>query len=157
MNCFKASLQKQTPEFPVSKNPNIKNILDIESLNKPFDVEEVKCRLKKLNKASGIDKLTSEMLKCSNYNLLNKLKKLFNLVSDSGYYLENWNHGIIYTIYKLGPKNDPSNYRGITLTSCFGKLFSTFLHVRIENEVEKKKLLAQSQACFRKNYRGQTI
>ena len=84
MNCFKASLQKQTPEFPVSKNPNIKNVLDIESLNKPFDDEEVKCRLKKLNKASGKDKLTSEMLKCSNYNLLNKLKKLFNLVSDSG-------------------------------------------------------------------------
>ena len=65
------------------------------------------------------------MLKCSNYNLLKELKKLFNLVLDSGYYPENWNYGVIYTIYKLGPKYGPSNYRGITLTSCLRKLFST--------------------------------
>ena len=63
-----------------------------------------------------VDSLTSEMLKCSNYNLLNEPKNLFNLVSDYGYYPKNWNHGMIYTIYKSGPKYDPSN-NGITLTS----------------------------------------
>ena len=97
------------------------------------------------------------MLKCSNYNLLNELKKLFNLVLDSGYYPDIWNHGMIYTIYKSGPKYDPSNYHGITLTSCLGKLFSTLLHVRIENEVVKKKLLPQSQAGFRKYFERETI
>ena len=60
---------------------------------------------------------------------------------------------MIYAIYKSGPKHDPSNYRGITLTSCLRKIFSTLLHVRIENEVEKKKILSQSPAGFRKNYR----
>ena len=60
---------------------------------------------------------------------------------------------MIYTIYKSGPKYDPSNYRGITLTSCLGKPFSALLHVTIETEVEKKKLLFQSQVDFRKNYR----
>ena len=93
------------------------------------------------------------MLEFSDYNLLNELKKPFNLVLDSGYYPESWNHGMIYTIYKSGPKHDPSNYRGITLTSCLRKTFSTLLHVRIENEVEKKKILSQSPAGFRKNYR----
>ena len=78
------------------------------------------------------------MLKCSNYNLLNELKKLFNLVLDSGYYPGKWNHGIIYTIYKSGPKDELSNCCEITLAICLGKLFSTFLHVRIENGVEKK-------------------
>ena len=52
----KAVLQKQTPEFSVKENPSIKIVLDIESLNKTFDAEEVKCGLK-------------------NYNLLSKLKK----------------------------------------------------------------------------------
>ena len=65
------------------------------------------------------------MLIYSNYNLLNELKRLFNLVSDSVYYPENWNHEMICTTYKSGPKNDPSNHHGITLTSCLGKLFST--------------------------------
>ena len=48
---------------------------------------------------------------------------------------------MIYTIYKSGPKYDPSNYRGITLTSCLGKPFSALLHVTIETEVEKKLTL----------------
>ena len=49
-------------------NPNIKNVLDIESINKPFYVEEVKCGLRKLkqNKASRIDSLTSEIMKYFN-------------------------------------------------------------------------------------------
>ena len=92
------------------------------------------------------------MLKCFNYNLLNKLKKHFDLALDSGYYLENWNHGMIHTFYKSCPRYDPSNYRGILLTSCLGKPFSTLLHVKIDNEVEKK-LLSQSQAGFRETYR----
>ena len=78
-----------------------------------------------------MDSLTSEILKCSNYSLLNELKNLFNLALDSGYYPENESHGTIYTIYKLSPKYDPSNYRWIILTGCLGKLFSTLLHVRI--------------------------
>ena len=60
------------------------------------------------------------MLKCSNYNLLNELKILFNLVLDSGYCPEKWNHGMIHTIYKSGPIYDRSNYRGFTLTSFSG-------------------------------------
>ena len=96
-------------------------------------------------------RLTSEMLKCSNHNLLNELKKLFNRALDSSYYPENQNHQMIYTIYKSGPKIEPSNYRGITLTGCLGKLFSTLLHVRIDNEVEKKKILSQSHTNIRKS------
>ena len=90
------------------------------------------------------------MLKCSNYNLLNELKKKKNLALDSVYYPQNWNHGMIYTTYKSGSKYARSNYYGITLTSCLGKLFSTLLHLRIENELEQKKLFSQSQAGHRK-------
>ena len=59
---------------------------------------------------------------------------------------------MICTIYKSGPKYDSSNCHGVTLTSCLGKLFSTLSHVKIENELEKKKILSQSQAGFRKKY-----
>ena len=33
---------------------------------------------------------------------------------------------------------DPSNYRGITLFSSLGKIFSSLIYNRIENEIEKK-------------------
>ena len=55
----------QAPESPVKENPNIKNVLDIESFNKPFGVEEAKFGLieRKQNKALRIYGLTSEVLK----------------------------------------------------------------------------------------------
>ena len=55
----------QAPESPVKENPNIKNVLDIESFNKPFGVEEAKFGLieRKQNKALRIYGLTSEILK----------------------------------------------------------------------------------------------
>ena len=73
------------------------------------------------------------MIKCSNNALLSKITKLFNLILDSGYYPETWNHGHIHSIYKNGSKKDPSNYREITLLSSLGKLFSSLIRNRIEN------------------------
>ena len=68
-----ANVKRKTRYIKISNgltnpNPNIKNVLDIDSIKKFFDVEEVKCALRKLkqNKASAIDSLTSEMMKCFN-------------------------------------------------------------------------------------------
>ena len=49
---------------------------------------------------------------------------------------------------------DPSNYRGITLFSSLGKIFSSLIYNRIENEIEKKDILSPFQSGFRKNYRS---
>ena len=56
-------------------------------------------------------------------------------------------------IHKSGSKYDPNNYRGITLTSCLGKLFSTVLYKRIEGQLELNNILVKEQAGFRKNHR----
>ena len=93
------------------------------------------------------------MIKCSNNALLSKITKLFNLIFDSGYYPEKWNHGLIHSTHKNGSKMNPSNYRGITLLSSLGKLFSSLTYNCIENEIESKDILSPSQAGFRKNYR----
>ena len=38
-----------------------------------------------------------EMIKCCISVLISNITKLFNLILDSGYYPETWNHGPIYT------------------------------------------------------------
>ena len=91
--------------------------------------------------------------KAAKGTLLLEIKELFNKILDSAHYPEIWNHGLIYSIYKNGGTKDPSNYRGITLTSCLGKLFSTVLYKRIEHELESHDLLAKEQGGFRKKYR----
>ena len=93
------------------------------------------------------------MIKCSINVLLSKITRLFNIILDSGYYPETWNHGLIYSIHKNSPKKDPLNYRGFTLLSSLGKLFSSLVYNSIENEIESKDKLSPSQASFRKDYR----
>ena len=52
--------------------------------------------------------------------------KFFNLIPKTGIFSEKWTTGMIIPIYKKkGAKENPDNYRGITLLSCFGKLFTS--------------------------------
>ena len=53
--------------------------------------------------------------------------KLFNDILQSGEVIPDWVMGMIVPIYKNGSRLDPSNYRGITLISCLGKLFLSVL------------------------------
>ena len=71
-----------------------RNEFNLDQLNKPFDLEEIKQGIKRLKtkKAPGTDCISSEMTKCSNNILLSKITKLFNVILNSGYYTETWNH-----------------------------------------------------------------
>ena len=126
-----------------------------ESLNEPFTIDEIKKAIKylKSNKAPGNDSITNEMIKCSCERMIQKLHTLFNLILDSGHYPNSWDEGLIFSIYKSGGRDNPSNYRGITLSNCLGKLFNSILYQRIIDNVEKENVLSHSQAGFRKNYR----
>ena len=89
-------------------------------------LDAVKCL--KNNKACGSDLILNEFLKHSCSKLLPVFVKLFNVVFDSGIIPDSWSEGIIVPIYKnkCDPAS-PDNYRGITILSCFSKLFTTIL------------------------------
>ena len=85
--------------------------------------------------------------------MMKHLQSLFNVILNSGYYPQSWNHGLICSIYKSGKKDDPNNYRGITLSNCLGKLFNTILYNRLQKELRNNKVLSSAQAGFRKDHR----
>ena len=92
-------LQKQTVCNSFNNEQSkARNKLNLDQLNKPFDLEEIKQGIERLKtkKAPGIDCISSEMIKWSNNVLLSKITKLFNLILDS----ETWNHGLIHSIHK---------------------------------------------------------
>lgn len=79
--------------------------------------------------------------------------KLFNKVLDTGEIPEDWLTGMIIPIYKnKGSKDDTNNYRGITLLSCVGKLFTSILNQRLTDFCENNLILKEIQAGFRKGY-----
>ena len=48
-------------------------------------------------------------------------------------------------------KLDPNKYRGITLLSIVGKIYTTVLNKRVYDFVESKGILMEEQAGFRQN------
>jgi hypothetical protein len=69
----------------------------------------------------------NEMLKYGNFVLQPCLVKLFNIILSSGIYPTELVQGLIFPIYKTGDPLNPSNYRGIVITSCLSKLFNSIL------------------------------
>ena len=79
--------------------------------------------------------------------------KLFNIIFDTGLVPESWSVGNILPIYKnKGSSKLPENYRPITLLSCFGKLFTSFLNDRINKYLKDNSIINSCQAGFRKGY-----
>jgi hypothetical protein len=100
-----------------------------EFINKEFTVFEVRNVLNNLkcNKAAGADLLVNEFLRVTRDKLCPMFTKMFNVILSSGVIPEAWTHGLIVPIYKKkGEVTDPNNYRGISLLSCVGKIFTSW-------------------------------
>ena len=67
-----------------------------------------------------------------------------------GYFPEPWTEEYIVPIFKKGDKNWASNYRGITLLSIIGKLFTRILNNRLNSWAEEYSIYVEAQAGFRK-------
>ena len=56
------------------------------------------------------------------------LGKLYALIWKEECVPMKWREGLIVSLFKKGDKEDPGNYRGITLLSVVGKLFCKILN-----------------------------
>ncbi len=127
------------------------NELDCEISNK--EIVDAISKLKK-GKASGLDMISNEMLKYSQTYLLPCIKNLFNLCLSNSIYPRSWANGYISPIFKADDPTNPSNYRGITITSSIGKLFNDILNNRLEAFLNKHKLIKPEQIGFTRNARS---
>ena len=107
-----------------------------------------------MNKAPGEDGIPPGAFKALDNTLIEMLAILFNNVMRSGDYPNCWSTGIICPMHKSGPRNDLNNYRGITLFSVMGKLFTAILCDRITQWATATQLLPETQFGFRKSRRA---
>ena len=77
---------------------------------------------------------------------------LFNRIFDTGEYPTVWTGAIIMPIHKSGNKNDPDNYRGVSLLSILGKVFAHILNKRLSWWQEENNKIAEEQSGFRTGY-----
>ena len=122
----------------------------LDKLNRDFTLEEINNATTKLhnNKSVSEDLISNEMLKNSGDQLKRLLVKLFNLCLQYGTYP--WNNSITTPLHKKGDRQNPDNYRAITIGSCLGKLFSSLLLNRLTGFREEACPDKPNQLGFRK-------
>ena len=123
-----------------------------EELNLLISLEEIKKGVRELQNgaSAGPDLFLNEFLKKGTNSLITYMHDLFNKIFEMGYFPERWTEGHTIPIYKKGDKNEASNYRGITLLSTVGKVFTRILNNRLNNWADEYSIYVEAQAGFRK-------
>ena len=152
----------------LNKRPNKNNYLDLlEKLNKiekeavfneldyKIKTEEVFACIKtmKNGKACGFNKVSNEMIKHGQHVLGSILTKIFNEILLQGIYPQSWALNYITPLHKKGPVDEPSNYRGITISNNISKLFNKILDKRLTTFFNKHEIICREQIGFRANNR----
>ena len=76
----------------------------------------------------------------------------FNHVFSTGNFPDMWRKSIIVPVHKAGARNDPSNYRGISLLNVMYKIFSNITYYRLCNWSEMYNRTDETQAGFCSRY-----
>ena len=123
-----------------------------DELNVIITVEEIRRSIYQLKngRSGGPDKFLNEFFIHGSSVLLPYLYSLFNKILNLGYFPESWSEGYIIPLHKKGKLDDVNNFRGITLLSVLGKLFSRILNNRLTEWAEEYYVYIEAQAGFRK-------
>ena len=113
--------------------------------------EEIKKAIGQLKngKAAGPDNIPAEALKADTDTMVEILYPLFKKIWQEKRAPVEWKEGHLVKLPKKGDLSDCANYRGITLLSVPGKVFSRILLNRMKDAVDP--VLRDQQAGFRKN------
>ena len=159
-NLYNPTLEKTTTQIDFEteikrQKETLENCLNSENekLNTEISMVEISLSLAKCKckKATGVDKIPNELIKNDNFKRI--LYKLFNVCFINHVVPNLWAKAIIKPIPKSSDKDPhmPVNYRGISLLSCIGKLYSNILNTRLNEFLESKNIIVDEQNGFRKN------
>jgi hypothetical protein len=120
-------------------------------LNQPINEKEVLGVIAKLNqsKAAGVDAMVNEILKYGGEGIGRATARLCEAMFRLERVPKDWARGLIFPLYKNGDPRVPDNYRGISLLSVVGKVYTSVLNARVTKWCEKHGVLTDEQAGFR--------
>ena len=90
------------------------------------------------------------MVKASLPSLFNVYEKLFNDIFRNGLYPKCWRDSYIVQLFKSDTRSDPSNYRGISINSVLGKVFSIILKHRLDILMKVNGIIEDTQIGFKR-------
>ena len=99
-------------------------------------------------KSHGGDGIPAEVWKHGGDNLFSRLHQLITNAWEVGSVPQTWKDASIVTNYKKGDRTDCGNYRGISLLSIAGKIFTRILLNRLSTHITPE-VVPETQCVFR--------
>ena len=102
----------------------------------------------KINKSPVYDDISFNVVKKCFSSLCEPLKYLFNLSIEKGIFPDDLKIAKVTPIYKADDKSDLSNYRPISVLSCFSKILERIMYNRLYQYLTENKILYPKQFGF---------
>ena len=96
------------------------------------------------------DEIPSFFIKRTVHSYIKPLTHVFNLSLKQGIVPSQWKSAIVIPIFKKGSKSSPGNYRPVSLTSSFSRLFELILNSKILQHLFSNDLMSPHQFGFLK-------
>ena len=131
--------------------------LNQSGVSENFNIEMISNRkmetlISKINisKSSGIELLSSRLLKDSFQTISNELTYLFNFSLQTASFPDQWKKALVIPIPKAGNLKQAVNYRPISLLPLPEKMLEKLVHTQLSTYLEENEILSNSQFGFRK-------
>ena len=124
----------------------------------PVTAEEIIDELKTIpqKKASGLDNISTRLLKCAATTIAPILCKIFNMCLTQGTMPDDLKSARVVPIYKNGDKDELTNYRPISILPICSKIIEKIVHRQLYEYVTENKILYNGQSGFRQQHSTNT-
>ena len=104
------------------------------------------------NKATGLDGMSARLIKSTAHIISPSLLQIINISISTGQFPDALKLAKLIPIHKSGAKDDPANYRPISILSVLSKIIEKHVTKHLFAYLNKYKILHTSQSGFRKNH-----
>ena len=148
LNTFFASVftKEDTANIPEPESKVLQSMLSTIIVTEQM----VRDRLKeqKPGKSAGPDGIHSRVVVETQEQLVGPLTIIFNKSLSEGVVPDSWKEAEVVPIFKKGKRDDPGNYRPVSLTSVCGKIMEKIVRKEIVDHSERNEVISDVQHGF---------